>query len=281
MRLLNYYTPFFTKVRFFLGALRRREIRFYGTYHFEEDVDYKITSSADACVSPSASLADILTKEWRLNRGKVSVIPYPFTPPAKLLNVPIVIRHTKVVSFIGKLNVHKGIVALVDAIKKLIKKHPDVTFRLIGNDSYYTVSKMSMSDYIRKKLSGYEKNFLIRGGLDYEEIMYELSLADVCVFPSIWENFPNVCLEAMSAGRAIVGSKNGGMSEILSDDCGVIIDPLDSGEIAEEISVLLQNPARRVAYGEKARAAILQLYNKERIGGLLEEHYEKVIADAC
>jgi glycogen(starch) synthase len=279
MRLINFYTSKLTKLRFFLGGLRRGRIRYYDHYDYQDDLDYKVTKLADAYISPSQSLGEILKNEWNLNSQKLSFIHYPFVPPKFLIDVPIECRTTKVVSFIGKLNVQKGIVSLVEMIKKVVKDHPDVKFRIIGNDSFYTSRNMLMSDYIKNQLTGLEYNYIIRGGLDYKDVMNELNLADVCIFPSIWENFPNVCLEAMSAGRAIIGSKNGGMSEMLENGAGILINPLNTLEGADAISYFLSNPLFRVDYGKQARSFVLERFNKEKIGRQIEEHFEKVIAN--
>jgi glycogen(starch) synthase len=280
MRLMNYYTPKQVKLRFFLGALRRGSIQFYGHYDRENDLDFKISKISDAYISPSKSLGDILKKEWKLNTKRLSIIPNPFTPPAILINLPIEPRSSKVVTFIGKLNVHKGLVNLVEMIPKVVRIHPEVQFRFIGNDSFYSAKNMTMNDYITKKLKGYVKNYVVIGGLDYSEVMKEISLSDVCIFPSIWENFPNVCLEAMSAGRAIIGSKNGGMSEMLENQAGCVIDPFKIAEGVNAINFLLDNPSERVKLGIKARKMVLERYNNEIIGDQIEYHFKKVIANA-
>ncbi len=209
--------------------------------------------------------------------SKVTKIPYPFVPPPSLLQIPIIERETKVISFIGKLNVQKGVVALVQMIKFVVSKHPDVCFRFIGEDSVYQSRKMLMSEYIRKELVGLEKNYIIKGGLEYAEVISELYDTDICIFPSIWENFPNVCLEAMSAGRAVIGSKNGGMQEMLANGCGVLIDPVKVRNGSKAIVSLLNQPKTRVQIGTKARLAVLDRYNADKIGSLIETQFTTLI----
>ena len=280
MRLINYYTPALIKLRYFLGALRRGQFKFYGDTNYHDDIDYKITMLADSMVSPSNSLRTILIREWKLDRDKVSVIPYPFVAPELLLSIPIKITTSKVITFIGKLNVQKGIVIFVEVIKQIAKKYPDVYFRLVGNDSYYSNAKSQMSDYIINSLKGFEQNYTIKGGLSYQEVMSELSKSDICVFPSIWENFGIVCLEAMSAGRAIVASKNGGWSEMLTNDSGLLVDPLNTQQIVSAISELLDDPQSRVNYGLAAREKVLTRFNQKPFT-ILENHYYNLINNDC
>lgn len=277
MRLFNFYTTAFTKMRFFLGSIRRGNPKKFGHHNHLEDVDYKMTMMADGIISPSTSLKEIISAEWKITKSKIEVLPYPFQPSARLLEIPTGNSITNTVTFIGKLNVHKGMVNLVKVIPLVAKHFPDVVFNLIGNDSYFSIKKMMMSAYINQQLKGFEKNFTIKGGLQYDEIAAELSATSVCIFPSIWENFPLVCMEAMSAGRAVVGSSEGGMSEMLADEAGIIVDPLNVNQMAKGIIKLLENDELQQKFGSNARAKILAKYNSEIVGSQMEQYFEKVI----
>jgi glycogen(starch) synthase len=276
MRLLNFYTTRFTRVRFFLGGLRRGKINFYGSYNYKEDPEYRLTVMSDGIASPSKALKAIISKEWHLSPSRIHVIPYPFVPDSKLLDIPASVSTKKVVTFIGKLNVHKGLVNLVKVIPMVVKKNPDVLFRLIGDDSYFSLKKSNMSNYIRKKLKGYEKNYEIMGPMEYEKVLEQLKTTAVCIFPSIWENFPLVCLEAMSAARAVIGSKEGGMSEMLAGDAGIIVDPHIITIMAESVNTLLADDDLRFRYGEAARKKVLRDYNKEVIGKQMEDYFLQI-----
>jgi glycosyltransferase involved in cell wall biosynthesis len=277
MRLFNFYTPRLVRLRYFLGNLRKGRVRFYGHYQKELDIDYMITQLANGIVSPSISLRQMMLKEWGFPPNSIKVIPYPFSPPQVLLEIPILTEMPKIVTFVGKLNVHKGLVNLIKAIPMVIKKHPDVQFKLIGNDGHFGAKKILMSTYIQQNLSRYKKNFRIYGGITYKEVLQHLSGTAVCVFPSIWENFPLVCLEAMSAGRAVVGSKEGGMNEMLAQGAGTIIDPHNISQIAKAICEFLENPKLMVEAGQIARKKVLEVYNSNRIGSMMEAHYEETI----
>lgn len=279
MSLLNFYTSSFTKLRFFIGALRRGRFRKFGQHDFLADIDYKITMMADGIVSPSESLRNIISRDWHISSSKINVIPYPFAAPQRLLQIPVEKKTGKVISFIGKLNVQKGIVNLVKVIPLVVKKHPDVLFRLIGNDSEFAAHKMSMTAYIKKELRGFEKNYVIKGGLAYEEVMQQLEETAICIFPSIWENFPLVCLEGMSAGCAIVGSKEGGMNEMLADGAGIIVNPLKIKEIAEALIELAADPEKCFAYGLKAREKVLKKYSPPEVGAKMIMNFQKAIGE--
>ena len=101
---------------------------------------------------------------------------------------------------------------------------------------------------------------------------------DICVFPSHWENFPNVCLEAMAAGRGVIGSSAGGMAEMLDGGkVGLLVKPEAPAEIAAAILRLLRDPAERKRLGALARQRVLSEYNDETIGAVLEKSYTLAI----
>jgi glycosyltransferase involved in cell wall biosynthesis len=136
---------------------------------------------------------------------------------------------------------------------------------------------MIMSEFIETTMRGYEKNYSLLGALEYEDLLKYYDKMDVCVFPSLWENFPYVCLEAMSAGKAIIGSSEGGMSEMLNSESGILLNPLQIKNWAEKILYLLENPSKRVTLGQAARKTVINKYNEKVIGALTENYFKEVI----
>ncbi len=122
VRILNTYTPFINKLRFVLGALKQGKIDFgYWSRHDKNqynDIDYLITDMADAIVSPSVSLKQWAINFWGIVPHRIDIIPYPYFPSDEMLsfkNNP----DCRVILFVGKLNVHKGLIAYTEAIPKV------------------------------------------------------------------------------------------------------------------------------------------------------------------
>ncbi|TGD82994.1 glycosyltransferase family 4 protein [Hymenobacter wooponensis] len=271
------------KLRYILGGLLRGEIRQpYWKQHIWKkdinDIDYQVTAIADQIHTPSISLGDHVSEKWGIPREKIFNVPYPFIPNEKFLEIPIAANPvTKKVTFIGRLEIRKGLVELTKAIPYVCEAVPDVTFTFVGKPIASIVPGMMMDEYIKKNLPGYESKLEFTQAIA-PEIPKLLAQADVCVFPSIWENFPNVCLEAMSAGRAIVASKQGGMYDMLSSpEAGLLVDPMQPREIANAIIKLLKDPELRTSLGKAARHKVLQAYNQEKIGGVMEGYYNQLV----
>ena len=268
------------KLRRFLGAVKRGNIpQPFSAYHYDRNNDMEriCALKADEITAPSLSIAERVIEDWQLNRQKVVHLPNPYIPSSKLLNIPIS-TNADTVTFVGRLEIRKGVLDLAEAIPLILRFYPQVKFRFVGSFLPSPNPKLDMRQYLKKKLKLYLSSLEFVGNLPLETIPTVLAKTDICVFPSIWENFPNVCLEAMSAARGVVGSSAGGMSELLDDGkVGKLVPPKSPQSIAKAIIELLENPEARMRLGEAARQRVLTEYNLERIGELQEASYLRAI----
>ncbi|AFZ36140.1 glycosyl transferase group 1 [Stanieria cyanosphaera PCC 7437] len=277
-----FYTPpsFQMKLRRYFGALRRGNIPkpFHNySYNPDNDLERIYTLKADEITAPSLAIANKLNIDWQVDKQKVIHLPNPYIPSQKLLDIPIKTQ-TNIITFIGRLEIRKGILDLAKAIPLILNKEPKTKFRFVGSSLPSPNPKLDMHQYLEKKLKLFLPSLEFIGNLPLEKIPSILAETDICVFPSIWENFPYVCLEAMSAGRGIVGSSAGGMAELLDGGkVGKLVPPKSPKSIAKAVIELLQNPEERMKLGEAARQRVLSQYNLERIGALQEASYLRAI----
>ena len=116
------------------------------------------------------------------------------------------------------------------------------------------------------------------GQVDRAEIPHLLEDSLLCLVPSLWENFPYVCLECMSAGQAVIASNRGGIPEIIEDGRnGILADPLLPDSFVEAIDYLIANPQRRIEIGIAARNTILSKYNHKVFVSEMEALYNETI----
>jgi D-inositol-3-phosphate glycosyltransferase len=71
------------------------------------------------------------------------------------------------------------------------------------------------------------------GRLAPEQVRDELAAADVLVAPSLEEPQGQQVLEALASGRPVVATRVGGPAEVVTERCGVLVDPLDPASIAD------------------------------------------------
>jgi glycogen(starch) synthase len=155
--------------------------------------------------------------------------------------------------FIGRLEPVKGVIQLIDAMPEVLEKHPEAKLLVIGRGS--------LEEQVRSKVEKMDSLTLVTDFIGPEDKAYHYSIADLCVFPSIYEPFGIVGLEAASMGKAAVVGASGvsGLREIVVHPCaehptGVHVNPRNPHDIAWGINLALEDPYRLKIWGENARA---------------------------
>ena len=106
-----------------------------------------------------------------------------------------------------------------------------------------------------------------------------LAGVDVFAFPSLWDNFPYVILEAMASGRPIVATQTGAVPEMLGDTAE-IVKPGDVRGLANALRTLMADADLRVKLGAAARKRFEERFHPDRVMGEILEVYREVIERA-
>lgn len=116
---------------------------------------------------------------------------------------------------------------------------------------------------------------------DREFIADILPAGDVFLLPSEHESFGLAALEAMSCGVPVVGSRIGGLHEVIIDqETGYLCDPQDSACMTQLIVGLLGNESLRRSMGDKARDRAVREFGRDRIVKEYLELYNKLLGEA-
>ena len=234
---------------------------------------------ADLVVAPCYDLCHYAVNRWAIPESRVRHSPYPYDPDVKLSGLVPTPLSNNVVGFVGRLERRKGIEILTAAIPRILNIFPETKFRFVGGSSLHPETGVGYDVWIAKKLSKFADSIDIVGKVPLADISDVYSGLSICVFPSMWENFPNVCLEAMAAGKAIVATKGGGMQEMLADgNCGLLVEPGDAKALANAICGLLGDKKEQLRYGSLARERVLKSYDSASIGTMIESIFYDAIA---
>lgn len=268
-RLNNYYYDkrWFRRIKSFI----------LGNYRYQKDLEYLAIQKADFILSPSTSLRKIVSSEWGIPIDRIHLSPYPYSS-SKFQNPPPSLP-TSLVLYFGRLETRKGVYALAQAIPKILLEYPQATFMFLGKDSVGPHRERSMKAVLCSLLKKHSSAITFLDAVSLDEIPAILSKAAVVVLPSIWENFPNVCLESMLAGKPIVGSREGGMFDMLEGVREVsLVDPLDPDDIANKTVYFLKNPlmATQIGLHNQQRA---QAFYATEVTSSLQSSYQKLVND--
>jgi glycogen(starch) synthase len=156
------------------------------------------------------------------------------------------------VLFVGRLEPRKGIDVLMAAIPEVLQAAPQVRFRIVGDDSLpgpggKTYKAGFLAEYGRYDWIG---NVEFTGRVGDAELDAAYARCDLFVAPSRFESFGLVFVEAMRAGKAVIGCRAGGMPEVVTDEVnGLLVEPGDAAGLARAILRLVQDPALRASMG--------------------------------
>ncbi len=179
-----------------------------------------------------------------------------------------------IVMYAGRLAPNKGLLQLVNSAEIVIKEHPDTLFVLVGDDA-------GMRGMIESKIRkmGLESYFLITGHIK-EDSMYRsaISSCDVFVLPSEYEAFGIVLAEAMACEKPCVGTRVGGVPEVIDGGkTGYIVEYDDTDALAEKISRILSLPDKGHSMGILGRKKVKERFTWDSVAEQIDELYRKVV----
>jgi glycogen synthase len=193
-------------------------------------------------IAVSAHLRRQIIERYRADPERVVVVYNAVRPTERLERIDPTRR---VVLYVGRLAVMKGVDTFVRAAARVVSVEPDALFVVAGEGPEYPhlvklAAELGIGDHVMflGKVSEEEREVLLRG-------------SSVFVLPSVVEPFGIAALEAMAAGVPTIISKTSGVAEISSGTFRV--DFWDVEEFASRIAELLEYPTLRRSMGEQGR----------------------------
>ena len=128
----------------------------------------------------------------------------------------------------------KGHKFLVEAIGEIIKHRKDILCIIAGTGSQKNnlrklIKKLDLQDYVK-----------LVGEKPHNEIPVWINACDIFVLPSLNEGNPTVMFEVLGCGKPFIGTKVGGIPEIInSDEYGFLVKPRDFKDLAEKMLIAL------------------------------------------
>ena len=166
------------------------------------------------------------------------------------------------VLFVGRLVWIKGADKLIRAMPQILQKIPNAKLVVVGLGD--------MRDYLEGLVRNLNLEDVVKFRFEFiseEERIAHYAACDVAAFPSLYEPFGIVTLEAMSMEKPVVVGAAGtsGMREIVSisgpDHCGFHINPNDPADIAWGIISSLEDPEKKLKLGRNGRKRVLDMFS--------------------
>lgn len=128
-----------------------------------------------------------------------------------------------VVMFSGRMREFKGIKQLLEAML-LCRDISKIKLLAVGSSFFSSNNKNSFEKSLEPIIDKLGTKVIFTGYVPYNDIYKYYKLADICAFPSIWEEpFALTCLEALVCGKPVIITKSGGMVEVVDEKCAIVV----------------------------------------------------------
>ncbi|GAB4143228.1 MAG: hypothetical protein Fur0037_10780 [Planctomycetota bacterium] len=175
------------------------------------------------------------------------------------------------VFFANRMEERKGIHIVRDMVFHCLRKYPHVAFAFAGRDLFGYMEKRILP-FVRD--NGFQDRFFYLGQLDLPAVRAVLKRTDIFLIPSLWENCPYSCIEAMTARKAIVASDCGGLPELIEDHrTGLLARSGDPASFIAALEEMIEDSDLRARTGEAARAVVESRLTDEAIARQSAELY--------
>lgn len=181
----------------------------------------------------------------------------------------------KIIFYIGRHVFEKGIHLLIEASTNIVSRYNNSKFIIAGTGP--------MTEELKSRVRelGLEDKFLFTGYMRDEERNRMYKVANAAVFPSLYEPFGIVALEAMAAGCSVVVSGTGGLEEIVEHKVNglkTINGNVDS--IADNIIELFYDEGLSEYMKRNAINRIYEKYTWDKVGELTLKMYKQVLEES-
>jgi glycosyltransferase involved in cell wall biosynthesis len=254
-------------------------------HHFEGALGYH----ADAVITVSEAMReDLIAHGWQAEKIHAvwnGVDPQRYRPDIVSTERVSALRHEyaigpgdAMVLFVGRMTQVKGVHTLVEAMPEVVARHPGVKLVILG--------KGELEGPVRQRVQelGLQANVRLRYEfVTEEERIAHYAASDLTVFPSTYEPFGIVTLEAMAMEKpAVAGARGtvGFREQVVAsgpDQTGLHVDGAAAGDIAWGLTEALDDTHRLRQWGRNGRRRVLESFTWDQAARKTLEVYEKVV----
>lgn len=174
---------------------------------------------------------------------------------------------------IGRPSYQKNPFFLLDVIKGVHEKHPEIRFCLLGV-GFYSPDLEEMK--VRLEEYGLNDTVVMKEWADHGTTMQYVKDSLLYLTVSRYEGLPLAVVEAMALGKCIVASRVVGNVDCVKDEYNGCVLDLKVDEFVDAINRLLDNPEKITEYGMNSRKLYEQEFDIKKRIGMLEDIYHKV-----
>lgn len=204
-----------------------------------EQLELLTVLRATAAYAPSTRLANEISQ---ILKKKIDVIRPPFTTEVESRDrrfFETEFRGTDYLLFFGTISPLKGGLTIAEVLPSILKNHPELHVVFIGKSQNY--GDRPLIGHIFQKAGPYKKRVRHFSPVPHSELYPVIQNARGVLLPSIADNFPNTCMEAMALNQIVIGTVGSSMEELITDgENGFLCRPGNPQSLLETIEKVMK-----------------------------------------
>ncbi len=221
-------------------------------------------------IAKSEYVGDALAKEYP--HLDLTLIPNTYQPE---LDGELKPKHGKKLAFVGTIDERKGVHLIAEAMKEVVKQHPDVELHIVGNQPEGTGGAYAIAQLasLRQTLGG---RFVLHGKLPSTSLFAVLDDCIALLAPSLEEMFGNQLIEGLMRGcHGIVAEGTALAENVRRFGNGTVVSQASGDALAEAVLAVLDHPPSENVVAQ-SRDVIRDYMSPSVIAGLHRKFYETV-----
>lgn len=247
-------------------------------------IEWRLTFESWKTIVNSNHMAAELQSQFNLPADKICLIPNGIDPDnfdfdddfdARALRHQHATDSQKIVLFVGRMVLEKGVQVLLNAAPSILAECPGTRFLMVGTGYYLDDLKRQASEL------NIEHDVKFLGYVSDPELLRLYKIADIVCIPSLYEPFGIVALEGMAAKVPVVTSDIGGLTDFVEHMAnGITTYSGNVQSLSWGILQVLRNPDLAEQLKEEAYERVSKIYNWQVISRKTMELYSQVLAEA-
>jgi glycosyltransferase involved in cell wall biosynthesis len=242
--------------------------------HFIHNKEKDLTHKSEKVIVCSEFMKQEVMNLFSIPEEKIAVIPNGITVDGEVHSReadlhPILLHEKRSIIFsIGRLVNEKGMDLLIEAAAKMDRT--DICFVIGGTGPEYQEYEQLIRKY------NLERDVYLTGFISDQQRNQFLQKSIMAVFPSRYEPFGIVALEAMKFKLPLIVSETGGLKGFIKHlETGLFMEPENEGSLRNQISFLLNNPQKGLEMANKAHQLIRNFYSWQRVAEMTKRIYDE------
>lgn len=248
-----------------------------------DSAELELCQRADHIITCSSAMKREVGHYFAVEPGRISVIPngidgsrFDLLRGQDLADfrARFALPHEKIVFNVGRLVYEKGVDLLLEAVPTVLPAAPQTQFVIGGQGPLWQTLQQRLAEL------GIESHVTLTGFLSDDDRDRLYVVADCCVFPSRYEPFGIVALEAMAAGTPVIVANVGGLGTVVQHQkTGLTTEPENVDSLAAAITQTLNDPAEAGRLAGNALHQVKECFSWQVIAGLTLRVYASVMRE--